>query len=230
MKKEKIKTWWSEKEINDLELSFLHKMFDCSTQEGVDAAYSYAKFLSKEGLNPDNYPLFLKLFSTGNHWIVDALLENNDPDKFFKVVQPNSFILSFCIEMLRNKKAGEIYPKLFLVILGILNVAYENPTEGYKIYPLTVEDVNNIGKQLDKSLGQKDNVNKAVLHLLDRLSDLVGNLPPENKIIEQVATQANKIRGKFLDETKRLDEAIPPELLVRGDYKKNEIKPSLASS
>lgn len=227
MGKEKIKTWWSEEEINKMELFFLHKMFECSTQEGVDVAYSYAKFLSKQGLTPDNYPLFLKLFSTGNHWVIDVLLGENDPLKFFDVVQPNSFIVSFCFEMLKSKKKGEIYPKLFLIILGILNKVYNDPGSGYRLYPLTIEDLNNLGKHLNKNLGQKDDVNKAILHFMDRIAELAGNPPRGDKKVEELSIHANNIRGKFLDETKSLSEVIPEELLKEGDYKKNEIKPTI---
>jgi len=230
MKKDKIKTWWNEEEINDLELLQLHSMFDCTTQEGVDVAFFYAKYISKQKLTPDNYPLFLKLLATGNHWIIDALIDNNEPFTFFKVIQPNSFILSYCFNILEKWKSGEIYSKLFLVILGILKITYDNAINGYKIYPIAPEDVNNLGKHLDENKSQKDLVNKTILHILDRISELVGNLPPEEEKIEKVANQANKIRGKFLDESKGLHEAIPPNLLKKGDYTKNEIPPSIFKS
>jgi hypothetical protein len=226
MKKE-IKTWWQESEIEELELSYLHTMFDCTTQEGVDVAFTYAKFMAKEGVTPDNYPIFLKLMSCGNHWIVDALIADNDPENLFKSIQPNSFILSKCFKMLRKWKAGEIYPKLFLIILGILKVAYENALEGYKLFPITPEDINHLGKQLDRSKGQSYPTNRALLHILDRIAEMIGNLPIEDKNIEVTANQANKIRGKFLDESKSLEEAIPVELLKKGDYTKNEISPSI---
>ena len=177
-------------------------------------------------MTPDNYPLFIKLFETGNHWIIDVLLDGQKPEDFFKVIQPNSFIVSSFVKMIKKWKSGEIYPNLLLVLLGIMNTVYENPEEGFKMYPLTPEEINQIGKQLDKDLGQSDPVNKNILHLLDRLSELMGNLPVE-KNIEVIATHANKIRGKFLDDSKNLDEAIPPELLVKGDYKTNELKPSV---
>jgi hypothetical protein len=228
MKKDKVKTWWSEGEINDLEIDYLHQLFNCDTQEGVDAAYFYSRFLAKRNMTPDNYPIFIKLLGTGNHWIIDSLVGETKPEDFFKVIQPNSFIITSFFEMIKKWKSGEIYDKLLLVILGILNTAYENPEEGFKIYPLSPEEINQIGKQLNKELGQKDPVNRNILHLLDRLSDLMRNLPVDRKT-EVIATHASKIRGKFLDESMSLDEAIPPELLVKGDYKTREIKPSMAT-
>jgi len=44
-----------------------------------------------------------------------------------------------------------------------------------------------------------------------------------------VALQANNIRGKFLDMTKRMNEAIPDILLVRGDYTANEVRPNVVA-
>jgi hypothetical protein len=226
MKKDNVKTWWSPGEINDLQLEYLNGLFACDSQESVDSAYFYAKYLAKISMTPDNYPLFIRLFETGNHWIIDALLGSAEPGEFFNVVQPNSFIVISFLNMIKKWKSGEIYPKLLLVILGIMNKAYENPQEGFRIHPLSPEEINQIGKQLNKELGQQDPVNKSILHLMDRLSEMMGNLPVEQKI-EVVATHANKIRGKFLDDSKGLDEAIPTELLVKGDYKTNEIKPSI---
>lgn len=227
MKKDKIKTWWSEEDINSLELNYLNSIMNCDTQECVDTIYSFAKYMAKEKLTPDNYPIYLKLFSGGNHWIIDALLDNNDPAIFFKVVQPNSYIVSECFKMLEKWKSCDIYPKLFLIIMGILKVTYDNPVEGYKIYPLTPEDINNIGKHLDKNQSQNQPTNRIVLHVLDRLASLADTNFIEGKNISKVADQANNIRGKFLDETKSMDEAIPTNLLIKGASLKNMIKPSL---
>jgi hypothetical protein len=227
--KDKIKTWWGDKEVDDLELSLLHNMFDCSNQEGTDVAFMYAKFMSKKKMTPDNYPIFLRLFETGNHWVVDALLSENDPSTFFKVIQPNSYIISRCFDMLNKWKPGEIYPKLFLAILGILKTTYEKSCEGFRIFPLTEENINSLGKHLNEKEEQTGEVNVAILHLLDRLATISEVLPPEEKKRERVATHANNIRGKFLDKTKSLKEAIPENLLIKGDYKKNEIAPSFVS-
>jgi len=225
--KNNIKTWWNEREVSGLELSFLHDMFDCTNQEGVDVAYMYAKFMSKKKLTPDNYPIFLRLLETGNHWVIDALLGDSDPLHFFKNIQPNSYIISRCFNMLNRWKPGEVYDKLFLIILGILKISYENSAEGYRLYPLKEEDVNSIGKQLDDKRSQDDDVNREILHLLDRIATTETVISVDEKKREKTATQANNIRGKFLDKTKKLSEAIPENLLVRADYKKSEIQPSI---
>lgn len=218
---------WSEKEINDLELKFLHQMFRCKDPEGVDTTVAYARFMSKVILDPDNYPIFMKLMEFENHWVVDALLGERDPEIYFKAVQPNTFIISECFRLFTKWKPKGIYPKSLLVLFGLLKVAYENPHEGYKVYPLNIPDVNNLGKHLDEATDQGNPVNRTILELLDRIATLndPGSLPPPDSNASQVAIQANYIRGKFLDFTKHLNEAIPDNMLIPGDHAKDEVEP-----
>ena len=113
-----------------------------------------------------------------------------------------------------------------MVIYGLLTVCYRKPEEGYRIFPLTVTEVNNLGKHLDPEKDQRDDLNRSVLTMLDCIASLI---EPQRAIpseaIRDVALQANNIRGKFLDITKHLNEAIPDILLVRGDYEKTVVRP-----
>ena len=63
-----------------------------------------------------------------------------------------------------------------------------------------------------------------ILDILDKVSHLEG-LEPDNRNLEEVAIHANEIRNYFFDETKHLNEVIPPVLLVRMDFKKFEVAP-----
>jgi hypothetical protein len=47
----------------------------------------------------------------------------------------------------------------------------------------------------------------------------------QDESMEQVARQAVKIRSNFFDNTKMLEECIPQVLLVRGDYRQDEVSP-----
>src|SRR4030066_1695983 len=110
--KTRIKHGWSEAEINNLELKFLHEALECKDVLAVDATVNYAKFLSdKIKLNPDNYPVFMLLLEPGNHWVIDALIGKNKPEEYFKSVQPNAFLISECFKMLGGWKRNSIYPK-----------------------------------------------------------------------------------------------------------------------
>lgn len=222
---------WTREQIDQLELSFLHKAFSVSTPDAVDVMVAYASYMSGQKLDSDNYPVFLKLLQLQNHWVADALLGKSNPQEFFRSVQPNQFILSSCFKMLTAWRPGEMYSVNLLVVIGLLRRSYEQPRDGYRVYSLSVNDVNNLAKHLDENKGQADPLNQAILHLLDRFASMAdpGSTPPSEKQMADVATQSNNIRGKFLDMTKHLDESIPSDLLRRGDYRQNEVAPSASS-
>lgn len=224
-------TWpmWSEKEIDALKLSYINTVFECKDEFSVCAAFGFAHFLvSKMGLTPDNYSIYFRLIESGNKYVIDSLVGAGDPTKFLGKIQPNTFMLRECFRMLTKWKAGEIYPKALLIIYGLLTVCFKDPEEGYRMYPLSVADINNLGKHLDKGKDQMEPLNRTVLSVLDEISSLIEPqkpLPPRE--VQDVALQANNIRGKFLDQTKKLSEAIPDLLLERGDYTTNVIAPNI---
>lgn len=221
---------WSEKEIDELSLGYMNEIIQSKEGYSVFVAIGLAHFLvDKVGLNPDNYPIFFRLIEAGNPWVIDTLVGDKDPSKFMGTIQFNTFMLRECFRMLTGWKPGEIYPKALVIIYGLLTICYKLPEEGYRIFPLTVNDVNNLGKHLDKTKDQMDPLNRVVLTLLDKIATLIEpqkELPSEE--VKDVALQANNIRGKFLDMTKQLNESIPDVLLVRGDYIKTQIKPIVA--
>jgi hypothetical protein len=71
-----------------------------------------------------------------------------------------------------------------------------------------------------------DPLNRTILTTLDRLASLIEpQKPMPTNEVKDVALQANNIRGKFLDMTKQLNEAIPDVLLQRGNYEEKIVKP-----
>ncbi len=220
---------WTEKEIDALSLSYIKDIILSQDEYSAFVAIALAHYLTgKVGLNPDNYPIFFRLIESGNHWVVDTLVGDKDPSKFLGTIQPNTFMLRECFRMLTGWKAGEVYPKALVIIFGLLTQCFKMPEEGYRLYPLTVSDVNNLGKHLDKSKDQMDPLNRVVLTTLDRLASLIEpQKPMPSNEVKDVALQANNIRGKFLDMTKNMNESIPDILLVRGDYSAKQIKPNI---
>ncbi len=221
---------WSEKEIDELALGYIKEIIDSKEGYSAFAAVALAHFLvHKVGLNPDNYPIYFRLIEAGNPWVIETLVGEREPSKFLGTIQFNTFMIKECFRMLTKWKPGEIYPKALVIIYGLLTACYEMPEEGYRIYPLTVSDVNNLGKHLDKTKDQMDMLNRVVLSVLDRIATLIEPQKelPSNEV-KDVALQANNIRGKFLDMTKKLSESIPDVLLVRGDYLQAQVKPNVA--
>ncbi|MBN2653284.1 MAG: hypothetical protein JXR63_12970 [Spirochaetales bacterium] len=219
-----IEEAWSRESIMDVEINIIERMIGCRTIEAVEAAISYAKFLRISGLNNDNYPLFLRFLEVENHWVIDSLIGNKDPFLLLSSIHPNNYLLLSAFKLLTNWHPGGIYPKTLAIVLGVLQAAYSSPKDGYKIYNSSINDVNNLGKHLNKELGQDDPNNRVMLDILDRLGSLAGT--SENPAIEIMARQANSIRTFFFDKRKKMEDIIPQVLLVKSDYIAKEIAPS----
>ncbi|MDC7218408.1 MAG: hypothetical protein PQJ59_00605 [Spirochaetales bacterium] len=222
-KEKQIEDAWSKESIMDVEINIIERMIGCRTVEAVEAAISYAQFLRLSGLDNDNYPLFLRLLEVENHWVIDSLIGDKDPFLLLSSIHPNNYLLLNAYKLLTNWHPGGIYPKTLAIILGVLQAAFSSPKDGYRIYNVSINDVNNLGKHLNKELGQDDPNNRCILDILDRLGALAGTT--ENESIEQMARQANSIRTFFFDMRKKMEDIIPQVLLVKSDYIAKEIAP-----
>ncbi len=212
---------WNEKRIAETENRLLQGVIGCRTTEAVEAAITYAAFLSGVGLTAENYPLFLRMLEIENHWVVDALIGNRDPFLLLSPVQPNRFIVERIFAMMTRWHKGGIYHKNLSVILGVLQSVYSSPRDGYRIYPLSIANVNALGKHLDKEKGQDDPLNRAILEVLERISRLED---AGNQEMEEIAVHAAAVRNAFFDDRKRMEDVIPPVLLVSvGD--RTEVPP-----
>ncbi len=211
--------------IGQIENHLLQGVFGCRTTEAVEAAITYAQFLSSVGITPENYPVFLRMLEIENHWCIDSLISERDPFLLLSGVQPNKYIVGRILAMMTRWHKGGIYSKNLSVILGVLQSVYSSPRDGYRIYPLSIADANAIGKHLDKDKGQDDPLNRAILEVLDKIAALedVGN-----NEMEEVAIHASSIRNAFFDDLKRMEHVIPPVLLVTVEDRK-EIAPRRAT-
>ena len=214
---------WSKESIMDVEISIIERMIGCRTVEAVEASISYAQFLRLSGLNNDNYPLFLRLLEVENHWVIDSLVGFKDPFLYLSSIHPNNYIILSSYRLLTAWHPGGIYPKTLAIILGVLQASFSSPKDGFKIYNVSINDVNNLGKHLNKELGQDDPNNRCILDILDRLGSLAGTSTDQN--VEQMARQANSIRTFFFDKRKKMEDIIPQVLLVKSDYIAKEIAP-----
>jgi hypothetical protein len=212
---------WNEAQISEIENRLLQGIFGCRTTEAVEAAVTYASFLSTIGITPENYPVFLRMLEIENHWVIDALIGDRDPFLLISGVQPNEFIVGRIMAMMTRWHKGGIYHKNLSVILGVLQSVYSSPKDGYRIYPLSIQDVNALGKHLDKEKGQDDPLNRVILEILDKISMLE---EAGNAEMEEIAIQAAAIRNAFFDSKKKMEDVIPPVLLVTIDDRK-EVPP-----
>lgn len=223
VKERVIEETWSNETIMAVEINIIERMIGCRTIEAVEAAISYARFLRLAGLNNDNYPLFLRLLEVENHWVIDALMGDKDPFLLLSSIHPNNYLLFSAYRLLTNWHPGGIYPKTLAIILGVLQAAYSSSKDGYRIYNVSINDINNLGKHLNKELGQDDSNNRCILDILDHFGSLEGT--SEDPKIEQTARQANGIRTFFFDMRKKMEDVIPQVLLVKSDYIAKEVAP-----
>ena len=215
---------FSSKDLSVIENRMLGGILACRTPEAVESAVTYARFLNKTGLTNDNYPLFIKMLEIGNHWVIDGLIGSRDPFLFFSSIQPNIQLLTASFNLLAERHPGGLYAKSLSVVLGILQAAYNVPVDGYRIYSLSVSDLNALGKHLDEDAGQEDSLNRCILDILEKVAQLEG-MDTSNRDMEEVAIHANEIRNFFFDSTKHLNEVIPPVLLARMILKDFEVPP-----
>jgi hypothetical protein len=212
---------WDDNRIIEIENRLLQGIIGCRTTEAVESAVTFATFLSTVGLTPENYPVFLRILEVENHWVIDSLIGDRDPFLLLSAVQPNVYIVGRILAMMTRWHKGGIYHKNLSIILGVLQSVYSSPRDGYRIYPLTIQDTNALGKHLDKEKGQDDPLNRAILEVLEKISELEDAGNPE---MEEVAIHAADIRNAFFDDRKRMDDVIPPVLLVTsGD--RQEVPP-----
>jgi hypothetical protein len=221
---------YTPEEIGEIESTLLQRILACGTPHAVEACIAYSRFLSLTGITNENYPLFVKVLEVGNHWVIDALIGERDPFLFLSSIQPNYEILNVFFKLLAERHPGELYAKSLSVILGVLQTTYNVPEDGFKIYRLSISDLNSLGKHLDEEVGQEDSLNRVILDILDKISMLQGRLGSdglegEDRDKEELAIHAKEVMNYFFDDTKRLNQVIPQVLLIRKDFRNTEISP-----
>lgn len=205
----------------DVILSIFNKP---QTEVQLEASICFARYLSIIGMNRRNYKLFLKVMESNNSWVIDALVSDRDAKLLFSTVKPNKFLVRSAFKVLTFWHPKEIYKKLLEAMLGIIQTAYYNADDGYKIYQLTIADLDNLGKFLDLKKDQFDEINEMILEVLDKIAKLgFYNWSNQKSIISK---HAFDIRFGYFDKSKKIHDVIPHVLLVAIDREKSELKPS----
>ena len=194
-------------------LSLARTVMLCTTPEHVDAAAALAQMVSGEGMNNRNYLLFLVILETNNPFVIDILVGQRNPFLLFSPIKPNWFLVKETFRILAKFKGNELSVKSLLALLGVIQNAYKTSKDGYKIYPLRMSDIYNIGKHLDKERDQLDPRNRLLLEILYDIY-FVG-IDSNDRAMKQIGIKANDIRMAFFDHTKLMVNAIPDVLLVK---------------
>jgi len=174
MEKKVMDNNWTREAILTVENSLLQQMLASRTIEAAEGAISYARFLRMSGLDTENYPIFLKMLEIENHWVIDELIGDQDPFLLLSTIPPNKYLITKAFNLLTRWRAGGIYPKTLAIVLGILQIAFSSPKDGYKIYEIGIADVDNLGKHLNREKGANDPQNRCILDILEKVGNLMG--------------------------------------------------------
>ncbi len=215
---------WTEEELYKLQVNAVNRFMKCNAQHSVEATLEFAKFLNDKGLDSDNYPLFLELLKDENYHVIEALLGANDAFDFFSVVQPNYYIVDFCFKMLYKYSAGGVHDKTLQILFGILYRTYHSSKEGFSLHPLTIENLNSIGKFLDKNREQSDILNRFILDILSDIAEYYTQNEDDEEI-NKISAHAVAIRNAFYDKRLEMQSVMPEEILARKDYMKTTVHP-----
>ncbi|MBI9105239.1 MAG: hypothetical protein JEZ04_00755 [Spirochaetales bacterium] len=194
-----------------------------ATPVQVGASMAFAKYIQHVGITTKNYTIFLKTLETNNKWIVDELVGRYDPRLLFTSIKANSRLIKYAFEQLSIWHPGQIYEKVLLAILGIIEYSYFKPDDGYNIYRLDIQDLHNLGKFLNEDRDQEDVINATILDCLDRIT-LIGSY--DHDITKNnIANHSFNIRDAYFDHTKSLGDIIPRVLLIRVKREDREVAP-----
>jgi len=204
--------------------TFIQAFFGCQNGLQVETSASFAAFLDQVGVTRKNYDLFFKMLETNNKWVADALIGSREPRLLFSSIPPNKVLIRKAFRLLSFLHPKQIYPKILQAVLGIIENVYYNPDDGFNTHKLKLNDIDNIGKFLDKEQNQENPENQMILNILDKITRLGEYKEDLTKSI--LGKHAFNIRFAYFDHRKRLEDVIPQLLLIKIPREESEVKPS----
>jgi hypothetical protein len=216
--------FWNEEELYKLQVQAVSRFMKVDTPYAVEACVEFAKYLGAAGLDGDNYPLFLELLRDENRYVIEALIGKGKAFDLFTRVQPNPYIIGFCFQTLRSYAPGGVHDLTLELIFGILYRSYHSAKEGHALYALSIEDVNAVGKFLDKTRDQNDPINRFILDILADIAEY-RSINDEDPVVDKNSAHATAIRNAFFDKRRAMGSVMPQEILVRRKYEETLVKP-----
>jgi len=206
---------WTEEDIDALHADIITTFLKSDEEHAVNAAVEYAKYLKYRGLDNQNYPMFLDLLLHDNEAVIYALLADGIVLDQFKKLQRTQYLVQVCFDLLKRFQPGQVFDLTLETILGVIKQQYMNATVGFSLYPLTYDDLHAIGKFLDTSRPQSDELNRLILDIFANLGELSSKDIVDQRI-DRIGAHANRIRSAFMDNKATLGEAIPPGIMTSG--------------
>jgi hypothetical protein len=216
--------FWNEEELYKLQVQAVSRFMKVDTPYAVEACVEFAKYLGATGLDGDDYPLFLELLRDENRYVIEALIGKGKAFDLFTRVQPNPYIIGFCFQTLRSYAPGGVHDLTLELIFGILYRSYHSAKEGHALYALSIEDVNAVGKFLDKTRDQNDPINRFILDILADIAEY-RSINDEDPVVDKNSAHATAIRNAFFDKRRAMGSVMPQEILVRRKYEETLVKP-----
>jgi len=199
--------------IRDHAYTIREALFACMTDTQVECSVAFARMLNRSGVTAENYRLFLRMRITNNPWVAEELLHDREPRLLFSTIRPDGELIRTAFEMLMARHPDELHPNVLEAVLGIIQNAFFDPDDGYKIHTLCIMDLNVLGKFLAKDKDQENPQNKLILEILDRITGLGRYYGDSEKNI--LAKHAFSVRFAYFDSTRNLNDAIPEPMLVK---------------
>jgi hypothetical protein len=216
--------FWNEEELYNLQVQAVSKFMKVDSLFSVEASVEFAKHIASKGLDGDNYPLYLEILKDENRYVIEALIGREKAFDLFTKVQPNPYIIGFCFQVLRSYTPGGVHDRTLEMIFGILYRGYHSAKEGHALYPLSIEDINAVGKFLDKTRDQNDPINRFILDILADVAEY-RSINNEDAVVDKNSAHATAIRNAFFDKRRAMSSVMPPEILARKNYEESLVKP-----
>lgn len=205
---------WDESLIKRYHADQVLAFLRCENDHALRAAVAFVKFLNHKGLNSENYPFYMRLFQLENETVIHAFLGDGKILNSLIRMKRTSRLLRLCFELLGGFSRDVVYEKILETLLIILNQNYRNAASGFTIYPISMNELNYIGKYLDKGKPQTNKINRIILDILGDIGELTTKDTTEPAWLN-VCTRANKIRNVFFDNRTSMNGIIPDNMLVQ---------------
>lgn len=206
----------AKEEFNCFIQDMMFEIIECKDVRSSSALYAYANFLNKKPLSYEHIPLYLRILKTNNQYAVDALMSGFVAAKFFDFIRvPNAYVLRNMFEILGMYPKNALSKQTLMAFCNFLGRVYRAAAEGFRVYPVTIGDVNSLGKFLDEKKTQNYNFNRKILDILFFLSEL-----DEEKECgaerTSVAQHASRIRSDFFDPKRSLIRSMTEVILKKS--------------